>query len=101
MKMSFKDLPEVLRACKEAGVIKLKHGDLEIEFKGDSRTHDKEVSAEAIIPAISKQETENLQRESDISENLISVEELEDNLHIADPEMFERLMLEKELESPS
>ena len=36
MTIDFKDLPKVLRACRDARVFRLKAGNLEIEFTSDA-----------------------------------------------------------------
>ena len=96
MTIDFKDLPKVLRACRDARVFRLKAGNLEIEFTSDAVINQVKVNEQTIAP-ISLTSLEDAKKETDLRANLSAIDDNLDNLHISDPELFEQLQLDKEL----
>jgi hypothetical protein len=95
-----KDLPKILIACRKARVTRLKAGDLEIVFAEES-VKQKAESNEITHEPVTLDMLEVAKKDSNVRENLEAIEESLDNLHISDPELYEKLLAEKELEPMS
>lgn len=97
MNISAKNLPGILQACRDAGVTKLKDGDLEIEFARETAVQVPKVNETTSEP-ISLTAIEEAETDRNVRANLEAIDEIVENLHITDPEQFEQLQLEHELE---
>jgi len=86
----------VIKACKAAHVTELKIGDMEVKFGDGDTTKRKAKGSET--PVVTEHELENAQIEVNEAENLVEAEDRLDLLQIEDPSLYERLVLERELE---
>lgn len=98
MNISAKNLPGILQACRDAGVTKLKAGTLEIEFTRETVVQSAPNVSETTSEPISLTAIEDAETDRNVRANLEAIDEIVENLHITDPEQFEQLQLEHELE---
>lgn len=96
MDFDAKKMKELLRACRDAKVARLKLGDLEIEFTGDAEVQTKEPRPEKPAP-ISQEALNEEMKKADLQEQSMSAEEIEEILHLENPLLYEQMLLEREL----
>jgi hypothetical protein len=90
------DLIRVLKACQKAGVVELKIGDIEVKFLAGETPKISKAKRDGVV--VSESELEEIAENVKIGENLAEAEERLDLLQIDDPSLYERLVIERELE---
>ena len=96
--MSFdaKDLIRILKACREAQVTELKIGDIEVKFGPGEAAQTTPKGFE--YPQVTELELNEATKQVNVSENLTEAEDRLDLMQIEDPALYERLIIERELE---
>jgi hypothetical protein len=96
--MSFdaKDLIRVLKACRQVGVTELKIGNVEVKFAPGEAVETSKRASE--IAVVSETELKEAAENVNLDNNVVEAEERLDLLQIDDPSLYERLVIERELE---
>lgn len=96
--MSFNadELIRVIRACHKASVTELKIGNIEVKFGEAPKLEIRQ--GVTVLPEIVESELKKVQDEVNVAENLETAEDRLDLLQIEDPGLYERLVIERELE---
>jgi hypothetical protein len=90
------EIIRVIKACRTARVTELKIGDIEVKFGSGETPKRKTVGVEE--PTVTESEFQTAQTDVNENENLDDAEDRLDLLQIDDPSLYERLVLERELE---
>ena len=96
--MSFdaSELIRILKACKQAQVTELKIGDIEVKFGPGEAAELKTTRTET--PVVTETELKEIEIKTNIVESFVDAEDRLDLLQIDDPSLYERLILEREIE---
>lgn len=96
MSYDAKDLIRVLTACRKTGVTELKIGDIQVKFgAGEADRIEKEKTE---VFTLTDGEFQEAEKEVNINENVVEAEDRLELLQIDDPALYERLVIERELE---
>lgn len=96
MSVNLKELAKFIKICRISQVTEVKIGEIEIKFQSRETPEAKELVSEIPIP--SDHDLKEAQSNSVVQQNVESAEDRMDHMHVEDPVMFERLLVERELE---
>jgi hypothetical protein len=97
--VDFEKLAKLLKACKASGVSDLKIGSIEIKFRLSDIKHKPKQVIEMDVPIPTAEMLKEVQESANIQANLESADDQMDFMQIEDPSLYERLIVERELEA--